>query len=256
MMVTSRKVGFIWDIDGVVLDSPHEESWRRTLMKKPWAVDGPSSDFYFTNVASRPRHEGAHAILELLGVYERLGARTEEDKRRLRDRYAREKDSLLKDLIVQGEFRLFADAVTLLLKASRAGILQAAASASKNAGTMLSKVTKSRVLEEVGDDFGAMSEEDTLSSLFDFDACGVDLGGKVDILRYAARGLESLREGGVEEFFVFEDAASGLEAATSLGYRAIGVFRIGDRGALEAAGADIVTDDLATLEIEDLLDMG
>ena len=250
------KVGFIWDIDGVVLDSPHEESWRLTLMREPWNTDGPSSDFYFTNVASRPRHEGANNILELLGVYERLGATSEEDKRRLMERYAREKDSFMKDLIAKGEFKLFADAVTLLLKAHRAGILLAAASASKNASTMLRNVTRSRVLGEIGDDFGAMSEEDTLYSMFDFDACGVDVGGKIEILRHAARGLEGLGGGDLETFFVFEDAASGLEAARSLGYHAVGVFRIGDRETLEKTGADLVTDDLATLEIEHLLQLG
>jgi beta-phosphoglucomutase len=251
-----RRMGFIWDIDGVVLDSPHEESWRLTLMREPWNTEGLSSDFYCKNVASRPRGEGAHAILELLGVYERLGARSEEERRRLRDRYAREKDSLLKDLMAKGEFTVFADAVTLLLKASGAGILQAAASASKNARTMLSSVTRSRVWRQIGDDFGAMSKGDTLYSLFDFDACGVDVGGKVEILKYAAHGLEGLGDGGLENFLVFEDAASGLKAARSLGYHAVGVLRIGGRELLEETGADLVTDDLATLEIEDLLDLG
>ncbi len=252
----SRRVGFIWDIDGVVLDSPHEESWRLTLVREPWNTGGLSSDFYFHNVASRPRQEGAHAILELLGVYERLGARCEEDRRGLRDRYAREKDALLKDLIAKGEFTVFSDAVTLLLRASGAGILQAAASASKNARTMLSRVTRSRVRREIGGDLGAMSEEDTLYSLFDFDACGVDVGGKVEILKYAARGLEGLSDPGLDGFLVFEDAASGLTAARSLGYHAVGVLRLGNRETLEKAGADVVTDDLATLEIDDLLDLG
>jgi beta-phosphoglucomutase len=251
--VMSRKMGFIWDIDGVVLDSPHEESWRLTLVREPWSTEGLSSDFYFHNVASRPRQEGAHAILELLGVYERLGARSEEERRKLRDRYAREKDALLKDLIARGQFTVFSDAVALLLRASGAGILQAAASASKNARTMLSSVTRSRVRRQIGGDFGAMSEGDTLYSLFDFDACGVDVGGKVEILSYAARGLEGLGHGDLESFLVFEDAASGLRAARSLGYHAVGVLRLGNREALEEAGADVVTDDLATLEIDDLL---
>lgn len=255
-MVMADEVGFIWDIDGVVLDSPHEESWRLTLMKDPWNTEGLSSDFYFTHVASRPRYEGAHNILEQLGVYERLGAISEEDKRKLLERYASEKDALIKELIARGEFKLFTDAVVLLLKARREGILQAAASASKNASTMLKNVTRSRVLREVGDEFGAMSEGDSLYSMFDFDACGVDLGGKVEILEYAARGLGGLPDADIDRFFVFEDAASSVEAAKSLGYVAVGVWRIGDRATLEQMGADVVTDDLTMVDLDELLRLG
>lgn len=251
----ARHVGFIWDIDGVVIDSPHEEAWRITAMKEPWNAKGLSSDFYFTHVASRPRYEGAHNILELLGIYQRLGATTEEEKRKLLERYATEKDTLIKDLIERGEFKLFTDATSLLLKAKRAGILQAAASASKNAKSMLVNVPRSRVLRELGDDFGVLDEGDTLYSVFDFDACGIDVGGKEDILRYAAEGLASVSAEQIERFVVFEDAASGLEAAKSLGYNAVGIFRIGDKQALEEAGADIVTEDLSTIRVEDLLQL-
>jgi beta-phosphoglucomutase len=246
-------VGFIWDIDGVVIDSPHEESWRLTAMREPWNAEGLTSGFYFAHVASRPRYEGAHNILELLGVYERLGATSEAEKTVLSRRYAEEKDALIKELIQRGEFKLFTDAVGLLLRAKRAGIPQAAASASKNASTMLKKVTRSRVLRELKDDFEAMTDEDTLYTLFDFDACGVDLGGKEEILRYAAQGLTSLPGVDLDTFFVFEDAASGMEAARSLGFHAVGVYRIGDRQALEDAGGDLVTDDLGEVRIEDLL---
>jgi beta-phosphoglucomutase len=254
--VMADRVGFIWDIDGVVLDSPHEESWRLTLLREPWKTEGLTSDFYVTHVASRPRQEGAHNILELLGVYERLGATSHEAKRELMERYASEKDSLTKELIGRGEFKLFADAVALLLKARRAGILQAAASASKNAGPLLRLVDRPRVLREVGHDFGAMSEGDNLYSVFDFDACGVERGGKVGILRYAARGLRNLVDGRIDKLFVFEDTASGVRSAKSLGYHAVGVLRIGNREALEEAGAEIVTEDLATVELADLLQLG
>jgi beta-phosphoglucomutase len=249
-------VGFIWDIDGVIMDSPHEEAWRLALTREPWKTEGLTSDFYVTHVASRPRQEGAHNILELLGVYGRLGATSHEAKRELMERYSSEKDSLTKELIAGGEFELFADAVALLCKARRAGILQAAASASKNAGALLRLVDRSRVQREVGDDCGAMLEGETLYSLFDFDACGAERGGKVGILRYAARGLRSLVGGHIDKLFVFEDTASGVEAARSLGYHAVGVLRIGAKEALEEAGAEIVAEDLTTVEIDDLLRLG
>lgn len=246
--------GFIWDIDGVVIDSPHEEAWRVTAMKEPWNADGLSSDFYFTHVASRPRYEGAHNILELLGIYRRLGATTEQEKRKVLQRYAAEKDALIKDLIDRGEFKLFPDAVALVLKARRAGIIQAAASASKNASKMLKNVPASRVRAELGDDFGVMTGGDTLYSMFEVDSCGV-AGDKEDILRFAAEGLMSVSERKVGRFFVFEDAPSGVQAAKSLGYHAVGILRIGEMKALEEAGADITTEDLGTIDVEDLLRM-
>jgi beta-phosphoglucomutase len=249
----ARRAGFIWDIDGVVLDSPQEEAWRLALAQDPWNTSGLTSDFYFAHVASRPRYEGAHNILDLLGVYRRLGADTGKAKTRLMKQYAEAKDALTKELIARGEFKLFADAVALLLKARNAGVLQAAASASKNAATMLRYVTRARVLTEVGDDFGAMSERDTLYSVFDFDACGVDVGGKAEILEYAAMGLNEGGHERIDRFVVFEDAASGMEAAKSLGFFAVGVWRLGEREMVQASGADLITADLSMVEVEDLL---
>lgn len=72
--------GFIWDIDSVILDGPHEMAWRETAERPPWNVKSLSTDFYFKYVASRPRLEGADNILRLKGVYEKLGARTDEGK--------------------------------------------------------------------------------------------------------------------------------------------------------------------------------
>lgn len=252
--MTGSDVGFIWDIDGVVIDSPQEEAWRTTLKKEPWSVEKLSSDFYFTHVASRPRHEGAHNILQLKGIYERLGAITEEEKRELAERYAGEKDALIQDLMGRGEFRLFADAVWLLLQARGRGVRQAAASASKNASRMLKNTPRSRVVDEVGDDFGTLSDGDTLYSLFDVDACGIDVAGKAEILRLAAGRLVAVSGGRITSFVVFEDAPSGLEAARSLGYCGVGVLRIGAREALEQAGAEIVTEDLRSISVEELLE--
>ena len=55
-------VAFIWDIDGVVVDSPHEQAWRAVATGAPWDVDQLSSDFYFcprrvkTQIRRRTQH--------------------------------------------------------------------------------------------------------------------------------------------------------------------------------------------------------
>lgn len=248
-----KDVGLIWDIDGVVVDSPHEEAWRITAMREPWGVDELSSSFYLTHVASKPRYEGGDAILRLKGVYERLGAFTKEEQRELLERFCTEKDSLIKQLIDEGRFGLFSDAVEVLLKARRLGIPQAAASASKNAKTMLTRISRERIVDEVGDDLGVLDEGESLYSVFDVDVCGLDTPTKADLQQLAARRLNERAGGRLRRFVVFEDAPSGIRAAKSLGFRAIGVLRIGREEELREAGADVVVRRLTELEVEELV---
>ena len=250
---STTNVGFIWDIDGVVVDSPHEDAWRITAMKEPWNVRELSSEFYFTHVASRPRYEGGHNILEMKGVYERLGAKTADEKEILLDKFCTEKNNLIKDLITSGKFRLFPDAITLLLEAKSMGIKQAAASASKNACDMLTRVSRARIVKEMGNDFGVLAKSDTLLSVFEINACGLDLYNKADMHELAAAQLNALSDGSIRRFVVFEDAPVGIMAAKSLGYYAVGILRIGDENTLLQAGSDIVVRDLQTVKIEVLL---
>ena len=246
-------LGFIWDIDGVVVDSPHEEAWCATAMKAPWNIQDMNSDFYFKYVASVSRYEGGDNILRLMGAYERLGATTEEERNALLDEFCTDKNMLIRKLIEAGEFKLFADAITLLLSVKSIGILQAAASASKNARDMLTRIPRSRIMDEIGDDFGVLREGDSLYSVFDVDACGIDVGSKENIQRFAAERLNALSPGKIEKFVVFEDAPSGVEAAKSLGYYVVGVLRIGHEDTLRKAGADIVVRDLGIVKIEELV---
>lgn len=246
------RVGFIWDIDGVVVDSPHEEAWRITAMKKPWDVKTLSSDFYFAHVASKPRYEGANNIFQLKGVYERLKATTEHDRKKILDEFCKDKNELIKNLIKEGKFKLFPDAIPLLLKAKKEGIMQAAASASKNAKPMLLRVSKAHIIEEVGIDFDVLKEGETLYTAFDVDACGLNVNSKVEIQKFAAEKLNELAGGRIKKFVTFEDAPSGIEAAKSLGHIAVGILRIGNENALHMAGADIVVRDLRTIKIEEI----
>src|SRR4029079_14369506 len=72
--------GAIFDVDGVLVDSPHERAWREALdelMEGEWRdVAGQSrwhpgaltSELYAEHVAGRPREDGARAALEALGI--------------------------------------------------------------------------------------------------------------------------------------------------------------------------------------------
>src|SRR4051812_31329931 len=72
--------GAIFDVDGVLVDSPHEAAWRETfrqLMEGDWAdvreqstwtPEGFTSGVYQAVLSGKPRMEGALAALEHFGV--------------------------------------------------------------------------------------------------------------------------------------------------------------------------------------------
>lgn len=247
-----HKIGFIWDIDGVVVDSPHEMAWRETVMQDPWSSDGLTSEFYFKHVASRPRYEGGHNILLLLGIYDKLGAETEDERKELLHRFCTQKNNMIQKLISEGRFKIFTDAVRFLLEAKALGIPMAAASASKNATAMLKKVDKNRIIKELGEDFNMFENRGSLMDMFDVDACGLDLGSKEKIQEFAGNELKRLYPE-IKAFAVFEDAPSGIKAAKNLGYFAVGVYRLGTVDDLRCAGADLIVDDLSKLDIKEFI---
>ena len=63
----SRLLGAIFDVDGVLVASPHERAWREALA----GYADPArftTEFYQAHVAGKPRLDGARATLEGLGV--------------------------------------------------------------------------------------------------------------------------------------------------------------------------------------------
>ena len=91
----------IFDVDGVLVDSPHEHAWREALpgFGEP---AGFTTVFYQAYVAGKPRLEGARAALERLGGSEAAGRAAE---------YAAVKQALIDRLFEEGRFEPFPDAV-------------------------------------------------------------------------------------------------------------------------------------------------
>ena len=228
--------GAIFDVDGVLVDSPHYRAWRdalRELMDTEWAeLRGRTSycpekfteAVYQQVIAGRPRLAGALAALEYFGV---------PDAGRRAPLYAAVKQEHLVTLIEAGEFIAFADAIRFVLAVKAAGIPIAAASSSKNADLLLRQVRLDTYVAEKGL---------TLLDLLDADISGRDLPrGKPDpmIFLVAAEELPATPA----RCFVVEDAAVGVQAAKAGGMAALGVARLGDEQAQQAladAGADLV----------------
>ncbi len=251
-----RLRGGIFDVDGVLLATPHEHAWRVALdqlMAGPWQTlqsqttyrpGAFTSTVYQDEVAGKPRQDGAKAALAFFGVPDLDGSRARE--------YAERKQQLLLELAQRGEFHVYDDAVHFLLAAKAAGIGVCTASSSKNADMFLHKVAVGTYCREHSLQYAFVMPTTTLLDLFDADVNGWPFTkGKPDpeIFLTAARQLGYPPE----QCFVVEDAPAGIEAARAGGMLGIGVARHHDEALLRAARADIVVSSLDAVDVDALV---
>jgi len=242
--------GAIFDVDGVLVDSPHERAWRdalERLMAVGWtdlagqtgyAPAAFTTEVYQAYVAGKPREAGARAALEYFGIPDPEGTRVAE--------YMAVKQADLIALIERGEFTAFDDALRFLLDLKLASVQIAAASSSKNANAFLRKLSLAKWIE--GSRYPFLTADSTLLDMFDANVCGRDFAhGKPapDIFLAAAAELGLPPE----QCVVIEDAQSGVQAAKAGGMACIGVARLDDVALLRAAGADWVVTSLDELPV-------
>jgi beta-phosphoglucomutase len=217
----------IFDVDGVLLTSPHEQAWREALVgfAEPRLF---TTAMYQARVAGKPRLSGARAALEALGVPD-AGQRS--------IRYAERKQELLEELIEAGNVAAFPDALRFVQAIVTLGWPIAAASSSKHANRMMQSIR--------------LASGQSLLDTFSANVCGRDLPrGKPspDIFLLAAQELRVAPA----YCFVAEDASAGIEAARAGGMTALGVARLHDEAPLLASGADLVVTSLDQLSLEGL----
>ncbi|WP_345612510.1 HAD-IA family hydrolase [Pseudonocardia adelaidensis] len=241
----TRTAGFggaIFDVDGVLVDSPHELAWReafRSLMEgewrdirdqTSWSAERFTPAVYQQVMAGMPRMSGARAAMEHFGVPD-IDARIEQ--------YAAAKQEHVLKLIEQGRFMAFPDALRFVLDVKASGVPVAAASSSKNAKLFLDRIRLDLFAAEQRIDYEFITPGMTLAEIFDADISGRDFPkGKPDPTIF----LTAAEELGVApaDCFVTEDATSGIQAAKAAGMAALGVARLDDRQMLLDAGADLV----------------
>jgi beta-phosphoglucomutase-like phosphatase (HAD superfamily) len=253
-MATGGFRGAIFDVDGVLVDSPHEMAWReglRQLMEGEWSdIRGQTSwspeaftpQVYQREMSGKPRFKGARAALEYFGVPD-VETRTKE--------YGDRKQEMIVELIEAKQFEEYPDALRFVLKVKEAGILIAAASSSKNAGAFLRLVRLDEFAEREGLSYSFLRPGYTLLDILDGDVSGRDFErGKPDpdIFLAAAEELGLTPA----ECFVVEDAANGIQAAKAGEMAALGIARADDEEALAEPGADLVVTSLDEVSIEAL----
>ena len=246
--------GAIFDVDGVLVDSPHEAAWRdafRELMETDWAdirdqtswtPDAFTAKVYQEVLSGKPRMAGAMGALEFFGV--------PEPETRV-DAYADNKQAMVVELIKEGKFSAYPDALRFLLAVKDSGIAVAAASSSKNAGLFLRQIRLDTFAEQEGLQYDWLEPGLTLLDAFDVDISGREFAqGKPhpEIFLTAAQEL------GVEPAaaFVVEDAVSGIEAAKAGEFAGLGVARHDDAAMLAGVGADVVVESLDDIDLAGL----
>jgi beta-phosphoglucomutase len=231
----------IFDVDGVLVDSPHEQAWRETLdelMDGPWerlafdtnySAGALTTTRYQHAVAGRPRLDGARRGLQAVGVID--------PDHELVQAYAAAKQRRLNYLIELAPPPVFGDAVTLLVGLYDAGLAIATASSSLHAGRLVTAIS--------------LPDGRSLREVLNADVSGFEAPGKPN----PAIFLEAARRLGRHpwECLVIEDAPAGVEAARRGCMACVAVDRNGNPAELRANGADIVLDRLDRMRASELL---
>jgi beta-phosphoglucomutase-like phosphatase (HAD superfamily) len=247
----------IFDVDGVLVDSPHEEAWReglRQLMENEWSDIREQTSYspekftpevYQTEMSGKPRYEGAQSALEYFGV--------PDVEKRARE-YGDRKQEMIVDLIDRGEFYAYPDALRFVLEVKDAGLRIVAASSSKNANAFLERVRMDDFVKEEGLNYDFVGSDTTLVDLLDANVSGRDFEqGKPHPMIFTTAAEELGFS--PEECFVIEDAVNGVEAAKAGNMAALGLARADDEDLLADAGADLVVSSLDDVDL-DALDKG
>jgi beta-phosphoglucomutase-like phosphatase (HAD superfamily) len=249
-----RFQGAIFDVDGVLVDSPHEQAWReamRELMESDWAgirarttwsPDAFTSLVYQQQISGKPRMSGARAAVEHFGV-------PDADRRAVE--YADRKQEMVIRLIEAGDFTAFPDALRFIIAVKDLGLRVAAASSSKNAGLLLGKIRLDTFAGEEGIRSPSVRPGLTLMDIFDVDVSGRDFAhGKPDPEMFLAAAHELDVAPGAA--IVLEDATAGVVAAKAGAMAAIGIARADDADLLAAAEADLVVTSLDEVDLHAL----
>jgi beta-phosphoglucomutase len=246
--------GAIFDVDGVLVDSPHEQAWRegmQQLMENEWgdvrdqtsyAPEKFTPEVYQRVMSGMPRYDGARAVLEHFDV---------PDPERRAQEYGDRKQVMIVELIEASQFHAYPDALRFVLAVKDAGLRIAAASSSKNANAFLERIRLDEFADEEGLSYDFVEPGYTLRDILDANVSGRNFEqGKPhpEIFLTAAEELGL----SPEDCFVVEDAANGVQAAKAGNMAALGLARADDEELLADVNADLVVTSLDDVSLDAL----
>jgi beta-phosphoglucomutase family hydrolase len=234
----------IFDLDGVVTDTAavHEATWRdlfTAVLKDPRIpptarTDPFSSTDYQRYVDGRPREDGVNAFLGSRGIELPVGDTLDPAGAWSVLGLAERKNQLFRERLAREGVVVFPGTVALLERLRSGRVPVVLATSSRNASAVLAAAGLSNAFDLVMD--GAIARE-------------LGLAGKPD----PALFLEVVHRLGIPpaRAVVIEDAVAGVEAAHRGGFGlVVGIDRSDSRRTeLEAAGADVVLNDVSELDL-------
>ena len=244
LLSTDSCVAVIFDMDGVVTDSAtaHRRAWKRTFdsfLDERYLAGGERiGEFdeadYLTYVDGKPRYDGVRSFLASRGIELPEGTPQDSPETETVCGLGNRKNQAFLHTVAESGIDAFRSTLELIERLRGRGVGVALITSSRNAVP---------VLEAAGIDPG----------LFDHVVDGTEsarlgLAGKPNpaIFLEAASRLGASAKGCV----VVEDAVSGVEAGRAGEFGGvIGVDRGNNRQALDAAGADVVVDELAEVTL-------
>ena len=233
----------IFDMDGVVTDTArlHAVAWKRLfdeVLADPRAGAPGAAPFdpvadYRRYVDGRAREDGVAAFLAARGVTVPQGNADDPAEEWSVHGLARRKNEVYLDLLASSGVRVFDGTQALLQRLKAGGVATGLVTASRNASQLLAATELQAMFDVVVD--GRTAAE-------------LSLPGKPepDTFLEAARRLQVPPSRAA----VVEDAVAGVRAARRGGFGlVVGIDRTGQRDALEAAGADLVFEDVSQLDL-------
>lgn len=240
----------IFDLDGVVTDTAtlHARAWQQlfeAVLADPRATiarrDGPPAPFdverdYRRLVDGRSREDGIREVLEAKGIPVPEGGPGDPEGAWTVHGLGARKNGIFLELLGSVGVRAFPGTAALLGRLRAAQVPLALVSASRNALAVLDACGLGDAFDVVVD-----GEEAAVSRL----------AGKPEPAMY----LRAAHDLGVapSRAAVIEDAVAGVEAARRGGFGlVVGIARAGQRDELAAAGAHLVVEDVAQLDLGSL----
>lgn len=229
-----NRIIFMFDVDGVIIDTPHEKAWKKAMVLKKYIPENYNfTKFYLNKVAGEPGIKGATNILVKFSHLNKKNANLTNLSKRFRET----KQNFFEEMITKNEFNYYNDIVNLIEFLHRKQKFLIVVSSSENAKTILSQLKN--------------KNKETIISLFNILALGTDThwNASIDKINHyamaygkALAALESRNEYYLPKIVVFEDAPRGISMVKKLGFVAIGISRYGTISTknLKMAGADLV----------------
>ncbi|MEK6822226.1 MAG: hypothetical protein AABY13_00225, partial [Nanoarchaeota archaeon] len=217
-----RDTAFMFDVDGVLADTPQEAAWYLAAEARGMASSREEfARFYAAHVSGQPGLLGARVMLEGLRFpdgrtyVERCGIVDELDLCKEAMAFRTEKQHCLQALLQAGPLREYADTIGIAIEARRRGHPVMAVSSSESAQAVLERLA---------------SSNNELKGVFDTTALGTIThwhGANIAKEHHYAMAYGKLiqKSGYIPRPIVFDDAPTGMAAIKRLGFTGVGIAR-------------------------------